>query len=47
MNVHCTAAVVHTNFEIYETTVVELFCIHSTVSLHLNTYAIPIEPEWG
>ncbi len=37
MNVHCTFTVVHTNLEIYQT-VVEFFCIHSTVSLHLNYY---------
>ncbi len=36
MNMHCTATVVHTNLEIYWRAVVELFCIHSTVSLHFN-----------
>ncbi len=39
MNVHCTVKLVHTNLEIHWTTIVELFCIHSTVSLHFNYVA--------
>ncbi len=38
MNVHCTVTVVHTSLEIYWTTGIELFCIHSTVSVHFNNY---------
>ncbi len=38
MNMYCTATVVHTNLEIYWTAVVELFGIHSTLSLHFNNY---------
>ncbi len=38
MNMHCTATVVHTNLEMYWTAVVELFCIHSSVSLYFNNY---------
>ncbi len=38
MNVHCTATVDHTNLEIDWATVVEIFCINSTVSLHFNNY---------
>ncbi len=41
MNVHCTATVVHTNLAIYWT-VVELFCIHSTVNLHFNNYVVTL-----
>ncbi len=38
MNMHCTATIVHTNLEMSWTSVVELLCIHSTVSLHFNNY---------
>ncbi len=38
---HCTATVVTVNLEIYRTAVVELLCIHSTVSLNLNNYVAP------
>ncbi len=38
MYIYCTATVVYTNVEIYWTTVVELFCIHSNVNLHLDNY---------
>ncbi len=39
MNMHYTATGVHTHLEIYWTVVVvELLCIHYTVSLHFNNY---------
>ncbi len=41
MNMHCTATVVPVNLEIYWRAVVELLCIHSTVSLNLNNYVAP------
>ncbi len=34
----CTATGIHTHLENYQTTAVELFCIHFTVSLHFNNY---------
>ncbi len=38
MNVHSNVTFIHTNYEIYTTALVELFCTHSTVSLHFNNY---------
>ncbi len=38
MTMQCTATVIHTNLEIYWRAVVELFCKHSTDSLHFNNY---------